>query len=739
MKKSIIPVAICLIVLCTIVNAQFTSDYRTAGITAGLKKLRDTTAVLRSDIGNIQDSLLNAYFGLRENYLDIADLDSVGLAHDSILADQSDSLANAYLDIADLDSVGLAHDSILADWSGGMAVTPANYPEWQSGLERSQNTMFNSTVGGRWRIFASGIGPGIIREIRLETRRFNCAECDNALDSLWITIRSGVDTLDPALVRGVYTGVDSFRASDFLWVPATPPADARYQTRYVTYKDTTAAGTRYLSTLARTFIYVPDTFSIWLKSGLDTSVGCAGSVVFETGKVPALGGMRYFHVDDVAIDTMPNASQAHWMGRLWECSGLGAGYIGAAHWTGIMEAGHQEFGRYLFADHDMPYTTISSASFASEGTHLLGKLKLAGLSDFSFDYPWPFMSRYRYDTRMYLTDGSDRDSAEIVLVSTYLGYPDKIWKPEDSLWVTGRASHAAGDTMLGLDEADRIDITQNHAVVDVSSTYARFSQDYFSGNAKLAGNVAGTVPHSWLVFYDLPFDSTGYVYGAMNGVKDAGVGPTRSVVYSWTEKNPITATLRLTTAAKIKDTYLREEKTTWNYGAADALRIGMTGGTSGRTALIWPDLSEIPAGATIIAATCSLYCNASDGTVDAVAEQISKDWVVGTATVYQFGSSSWNNRGSGLGVGETNIAQADSQWAVAGAQTELVFPDDTVAISATGWYVFEVENIMQAILDGTAYGIGISDPTATGGPAITSMEGTTSEMPRFWIQYQCAP
>ncbi|MDD5087210.1 MAG: hypothetical protein PHI18_00225 [bacterium] len=419
-----------------------------------------------------------------------------------------------------------------ASVSGSTVVTPANYPEWQSGLDRYESTIQNTTqFYGGWREFSSGVGPGLLREIRLEVRQFDCAGCVNSLDSLWITIRSGVDTLDPALVRGVYTGVDSFRVSDFLWVPATPPADARYQTRYVTYKDTTADGTRFLSILARVFIYVPDTFSIWLRSEM-ADAGIAGSVVFETGQIPVLGGMRYFHVDDVAIDTMPNAKQSHWMGPLFECSGLGAGYIGAAHWTGIMEAAHQEFARYSFADHDMPYTTVAAVSRSGS----VDRMRLGDLSGFSFDYPWPFLGRYRNETRMYLTDGSNRDSAETVLVSTYLGYPEKVWKTDDSLWVTTRATHAAGDTLFELDAADWIDISQNHAVVDVSSTYARFSQDWFSGNAKLTGNISGTVPHSWLVFYSSPFDSTAYVYGAMSGSKDAGVGPTRSVVYSWTEQ-----------------------------------------------------------------------------------------------------------------------------------------------------------------------------------------------------------
>ena len=195
-------------------------------------------------------------------------------------------------------------------------------------------------------------------------------------------------------------------------------------------------------------------------------------------------------------------------------------------------------------------------------------------------------------------------------------------------------------------------------------------------------------------------------------------------------------------AGDIDDAQIYLTSPTLNYGGRIAFTVGRLASTY--RAMLRGDLSAIESGSAISVAKCSLYCSSfanvhGDPTLEV--SIVDSDWVEGTADgAYEYGSCSWNNRGHGTGVGATTIAEADSAWASAGG--DYSSPDDTVTITASSaWYVWEIENILQAALDSDSYygmffkhtneGLGISKAEFT-----STESETVSQRPRIYIEYE---
>lgn len=201
----------------------------------------------------------------------------------------------------------------------------------------------------------------------------------------------------------------------------------------------------------------------------------------------------------------------------------------------------------------------------------------------------------------------------------------------------------------------------------------------------------------------------------------------------------------------VSDNYAKDFGPTINYGVSTGLYIGRASGNLTYHMITHFDfLSSVPSGATIDVAVCSSYCFSilGDSIPNIAVYRITADWIEGTAdNAYEYGSSSWNNRGNAIaptvGIGGTSWALTDSAWSTGGGDYNAT-PDDTVSILAVGWETWEVENLVQAQREANEnFGMlfkEIDETRHTGRIGTRSSEHSTVETrPRLYVEYTEAP
>ena len=240
-----------------------------------------------------------------------------------------------------------------------------------------------------------------------------------------------------------------------------------------------------------------------------------------------------------------------------------------------------------------------------------------------------------------------------------------------------------------------------------------------------------TTPHlAFVTPYSADADSDFYI-GALTSTsipvvyRNATTVGTKNISLSW-EAQVLTTYKTTVSAADIEYVKLIEVAPTTNYSTSPTIDIGCWNAASGyaRVSLHRPDLSAIPAGATIIQALDSLFLLGESGSIDVEALEVDSNWVEAQAT--------WN------------IFKTDNNWSSAGG--DFSSPDDTLSFTPasedTAWCVFDVTNIIQAQLDGGCYGIGYQN--VAGHVCGASWQyvqfasvnhDSTAYRPRMWIEW----
>ena len=143
-------------------------------------------------------------------------------------------------------------------------------------------------------------------------------------------------------------------------------------------------------------------------------------------------------------------------------------------------------------------------------------------------------------------------------------------------------------------------------------------------------------------------------------------------------------------AAEGKDAWLTGDKTTWNYGAFDWLRVRAGGGGHWRSSIQF-DLAVVPKGAHVLSATLEIYrvytSQDAPGVINVHA--ISKSWEEGS-----------NNGGSGSGV-SWNARDTGLPWNNPGGDYDTS-PSATVHIDASTdtWFEIDVTSQVRQWVEG---------------------------------------
>jgi len=173
-----------------------------------------------------------------------------------------------------------------------------------------------------------------------------------------------------------------------------------------------------------------------------------------------------------------------------------------------------------------------------------------------------------------------------------------------------------------------------------------------------------------------------------------------------------------------------------NGNSSTGLAAGVVTETVHRS-LLYFDLSELSD--SIITAVCSIYCYDYSGPEDKYnLFCVPEDWVEGTADgTYEYGSSSWNNRGHGTGVAGTVILEADSAWTENHFVNEL-YASVELSESQT-WAVFDVTSLVNQLISNGNYGFCLKkDLEENGGAAVfvSSELGSIAQGPRLIVEWE---
>lgn len=158
------------------------------------------------------------------------------------------------------------------------------------------------------------------------------------------------------------------------------------------------------------------------------------------------------------------------------------------------------------------------------------------------------------------------------------------------------------------------------------------------------------------------------------------------------------------TSGAVNDAYIWQSSPDYT-GNSDTLYTGMVGEGRKRT-LIRFDLSTVPAGATVVSATFSIYLYSGDAGHTVNLYRSSANWAETSVT--------WNNYGG-------------YEPAVLGSFS-----------TATGWRQVDVTELVRGWVAGTwpNYGLLLDDPAATGSATYRSSEyGTVAQRPRLQLCY----
>src|SRR3989338_7378649 len=179
------------------------------------------------------------------------------------------------------------------------------------------------------------------------------------------------------------------------------------------------------------------------------------------------------------------------------------------------------------------------------------------------------------------------------------------------------------------------------------------------------------------------------------------------------------AAAAITLSPNMQDTYIRESTSSTNYQSATSLYVGLDATSKPMRMIFWPNLTDIPPGATVQDASLAVYA-VSDPDDDQVvsAYRISQNMTIGQTT--------WNL--SQTGVNWTAIGGTYSGWIT------------NTTIGANGYYQFNLTSFVQAVVDNnySNYGILFIGFEASGADnkAIRSLEySTVAQRPNLTVEY----
>ena len=166
----------------------------------------------------------------------------------------------------------------------------------------------------------------------------------------------------------------------------------------------------------------------------------------------------------------------------------------------------------------------------------------------------------------------------------------------------------------------------------------------------------------------------------------------------------------------VQDAYIQLQNPATNDGTSGSMTIDRES-TDVQRALVQFDLSSVPSGSTVTAATLELQATGIDGLLTIDAYQVQQSWSETTVT--------WNQRSSG------------TNWSTAGGAFDAT-PLDSISTNQTGIHSFDVTSLVQDWVDGAAqnYGLLIGSPDGGGNRTVTYDSREGSVKPRLVIHYE---
>lgn len=195
----------------------------------------------------------------------------------------------------------------------------------------------------------------------------------------------------------------------------------------------------------------------------------------------------------------------------------------------------------------------------------------------------------------------------------------------------------------------------------------------------------------------------------------------------------------LTITPPTQDSYIREDNTTRNYGAATTLRIQSRSGNKDRRSLLSFDLSSVPTGATLEAAELRLYVTRlpkNQRTINV--HRLTNSWLEGSGNGVnnspaingvtwwerQYGNNAWTGAGPW-------------DWVTRGGDFQAAVTAATLTPAANGWMSWNVLTDVSAWYGGAAnYGWMLKDAAEDSGSR-QRMKFVSKEdggQPLFWPQ-----